>query len=110
MKTIWPKLIDSNVNTVLANVSWEDIEPIEGGFNFSKLDTLMQDARSHNLHLVLLWFGAFKNGTILQPHLVMTALTHIHREVNLRPTMGQDESYPVSSHDDRQQNTRLRSY
>ena len=63
MKNVWPVLKDSNVNTVLANVTWEDIEPEEGTFDFTRLDQGILDARRHGLHLVLLWFGAFKNGT-----------------------------------------------
>ncbi|KAH7095297.1 glycoside hydrolase superfamily [Paraphoma chrysanthemicola] len=62
MQQVWPKLKDSNINTVLANVSWEDIEPQEGHFDFTRLDQLLHDARANQLYLVLLWFGAFKNG------------------------------------------------
>lgn len=51
-----------NVNTVLANVAWEAIEPQEGVFDFSLFDKLLRDARQHGLRLILLWFGAFKNG------------------------------------------------
>ncbi|KAH6612993.1 glycoside hydrolase superfamily [Boeremia exigua] len=62
MKNIWPVLKDSNVNTVLANVSWEDIEPAEGILDFKRLDQGIRDARQRGFRLVLLWFGAFKNG------------------------------------------------
>ncbi|OAL57457.1 glycoside hydrolase [Pyrenochaeta sp. DS3sAY3a] len=62
MKDVWPKLKDSSVNTVLVNVTWEDIEPIEGRFDFAHLNEGILDARKHGFHLVLLWFGAFKNG------------------------------------------------
>lgn len=62
MSTVWPKLKSFNINTVLANVSWENIEPQEGHFDFSILDNLIAGAREHDLHLILLWFGAFKNG------------------------------------------------
>lgn len=65
MESVWSVLKDSNVNTVLANVAWEDIEPVEGQFDFTRLDRGLQDARKHGFHLVLLWFGAFKNGKIL---------------------------------------------
>ena len=64
MKSVWPRLKDANVNTVLANVTWENIEPVEGQFNFNDLDQGIQDARKHGFHLVLLWFGAFKNGKL----------------------------------------------
>ncbi|EWZ28168.1 family 35 putative beta-galactosidase glycoside hydrolase [Fusarium oxysporum Fo47] len=62
MKTIWKNLKDMGINTVLGAVAWEDIEPEEGRFTFSELDTIIQDAQSHGLRLILLWFGSFKNG------------------------------------------------
>ncbi len=62
MKPLWPKLVASHLNTVLATVSWELIEPQEGKFDFSLVDGLLQDARANDLHLVLLWFGSWKNG------------------------------------------------
>jgi hypothetical protein len=61
MKPIWAKLAASKFNTVLAGVSWAQIEPREGKFDFSVLDGVVRDARSHNLRLVLLWFGSWKN-------------------------------------------------
>lgn len=72
MRQTWAKLKESNINTILANVSWEDVEPEEGRFGFSKLDQCIDDARQHGFKLLLLWFGAFKNGkswtgVILQP-------------------------------------------
>lgn len=49
------------LNTVLAPVSWELIEPQEGKFDMSSLETLLTEARKCDLKLVLLWFGAWKN-------------------------------------------------
>ena len=62
MKPIWPKLADANLNTVLAVVTWDLIEPQEGKFDFSLVDDLIKDARRYNMRLVLLWFGSWKNG------------------------------------------------
>lgn len=62
MKDVWPKLKAANINTVFGAVTWEQVEPIEGNFVFDELDQIVSDARQHGLHLVLLWFGAFKNG------------------------------------------------
>ncbi|ETS82472.1 hypothetical protein PFICI_04348 [Pestalotiopsis fici W106-1] len=62
MRPVWQRLIDSHMNTVLGCVTWELIEPVEGEFEFRELDLIIQDAREHGLHLILLWFGAFKNG------------------------------------------------
>ena len=58
----WQKLKDAGVNTVLAVVSWEQTEPVEGQFDFTVVDHLLADARSHGMKLALLWFGSWKNG------------------------------------------------
>lgn len=61
MAPIWPKLKAMHLNTVLAPVSWELIEPDEGRFDFTSVDQLIRDARAHDLKIVVLWFGAWKN-------------------------------------------------
>jgi beta-galactosidase GanA len=61
MKTIWPGLENMHLNTVLTTVSWELIEPKEGNFDFTVVDGLIHDARRNQLHLVILWFGSWKN-------------------------------------------------
>ncbi|HMJ23753.1 MAG TPA: DUF5597 domain-containing protein [Terriglobales bacterium] len=58
---IVPKLAVMHVNTILMPVAWEQIEPKEGSFDFSILDHWIETARGHNVHLVLLWFGSWKN-------------------------------------------------
>ena len=49
------------LNTVLVPLSWELIEPNEGTFDMSMLDTVLAEARAADLKVVLLWFGAWKN-------------------------------------------------
>jgi beta-galactosidase GanA len=61
MAPIWPRLADLNLNTVLAPVYWELIEPEEGRFDFGLVDDLLAQARAHEMRLVLLWFGSWKN-------------------------------------------------
>lgn len=61
MSTVWPTMKSMNINTLLGSVTWEMIEPKEGHFVFSELDKVILGARQHDLHLVLLWFGSFKN-------------------------------------------------
>ncbi|HJZ49243.1 MAG TPA: DUF5597 domain-containing protein [Roseiflexaceae bacterium] len=62
MRPIWQRMLDLNFNTVLAPVSWELVEPREGNFDFELVDGLIDAARRHNLRLILLWFGSWKNG------------------------------------------------
>ncbi|MBV9441851.1 MAG: DUF5597 domain-containing protein [Acidobacteriaceae bacterium] len=59
--SILPKLAGMHLNTVLMPVAWEQIEPQEGRFDFSILDHWIDVARRRQLHLVLLWFGSWKN-------------------------------------------------
>jgi len=58
----WQQLKESGVNTILAVVSWEQTEPVEGQFDFSVVDNMITDARANDMKLVLLWFGSWKNG------------------------------------------------
>ncbi|MCE5361573.1 MAG: DUF5597 domain-containing protein [Acidithiobacillus sp.] len=62
MRPIWPRLAAIPVNTVLTPVYWDLIEPAEGKFNFTLVDGLIRQARESDLHIVFLWFGAWKNG------------------------------------------------
>jgi len=62
MVPIWPRLQKMNINTVLGNVTWEQIEPEEGKFDFEIVDRAIESARSHGMRLILLWFGSWKNG------------------------------------------------
>ncbi len=57
----WEKFQSMHINTILAPAYWELIEPQEGRFDFSLVDGLIRDARTHGIRLVLLWFGSWKN-------------------------------------------------
>ncbi len=59
---VWPSLHSLGLNTVLAAVSWECIEPEEGVYDLSLLEGLLHQAREEHMRLVLLWFGLWKNG------------------------------------------------
>lgn len=61
MAPIWPKLQKMHLNTVIAPVYWELLEPQEGRFNFTLIDDLVKSARQYHMKLVLLWFGTWKN-------------------------------------------------
>jgi len=58
---VWPAVADIHANTVEVPVAWEQVEPVEGRFDFSFVDTLLDQARKHHVRLVLLWFGTWKN-------------------------------------------------
>lgn len=58
---IWPMIRELHANTVEIPVAWEQIEPREGAFDFSWVDTLIPQARQNGVRLVLLWFGTWKN-------------------------------------------------
>jgi hypothetical protein len=61
MKPIWPRLTAMRLNTVLAAVSWAQLEPAPGKFDYTLADGLVRDARANNVRLVFLWFGSWKN-------------------------------------------------
>lgn len=62
MASVWQQMADKNINTVLAPVSWELLEPEEGKFDFTQVDNMINGAREAGLKLGILWFGSWKNG------------------------------------------------
>ena len=62
MEPYWPKLAAANMNTVLAAVTWELVEPEPGKFDFALVDGAIREARPNHLRLIFLWFGSWKNG------------------------------------------------
>src|SRR5262252_3727050 len=58
---VWPVIAQLHANTLEIPVAWEQIEPVEGRFDFSWVDALLSQAQQHNVRLVLLWFGTWKN-------------------------------------------------
>ena len=53
-----------HANTIEAPVYWEQLESQEGRFDFTNVDQIVDGARAHNLRLVFLWFGTWKNGNM----------------------------------------------
>ncbi len=62
MEPLWANLKEGGMNTVLAVVTWEQVEPVEGQFDFTVVDEMIKAARANDLKLAILWFGSWKNG------------------------------------------------
>jgi hypothetical protein len=60
---VWPAMEYLNVNTVEMPIYWEQFEPRQGQYDYTTIDTVLEQARQHHLRLVLLWFGTWKNGS-----------------------------------------------
>ena len=61
---VWESMAALHANTMAAPAYWEQVEPQEGRFDYSNVDQIVEGARGHNLRLVLLWFGTWKNGNM----------------------------------------------
>ena len=61
---VWQSMAALHANTIEAPVYWEQLEPREGQFDYNNVDQLIEGARAHHLHVVLLWFGTWKNGNM----------------------------------------------
>ena len=97
MRPIWPRLRAMHLNTVLAPVYWELIEPDEGRYEFASVDSLVGDARANGLRLVLLWFGTWKNSmSTYVPAYVKTNQSRFPRTESVRGT-GQDILSPFAA-------------
>src|SRR6202789_4059574 len=62
LQAVWPAAERMRLNTLEVPVYWEQMEPTKGTFDFTVVDAILQQARTHNTRLVLLWFGTWKNG------------------------------------------------
>jgi beta-galactosidase GanA len=62
---VWPVVEKMSANSLSIPVAWEQIEPVEGEFDFSYLDVLLQQAREKEVRIALLWFATWKNNA---PH------------------------------------------
>jgi len=61
LKPYWQRFRQMNLNTVIVPVYWELMETEEGRFDFTLVDSLLDEAGRYDLKLVLLWFGTWKN-------------------------------------------------
>jgi beta-galactosidase GanA len=60
---VWAAIEYLHANTLETPIYWEQFEPQQGQFDYSEVDTVLAQAREHHVHLVLLWFGTWKNGS-----------------------------------------------
>ena len=63
MPNVWRAAAAMHLNTFEVPIYWEQVEPEPGKFDFSVVNTLISQARQHKVHLVLLWFATWKNGS-----------------------------------------------
>ncbi|WP_300791277.1 DUF5597 domain-containing protein [uncultured Bacteroides sp.] len=61
IENVFPKLKRIGLNTVLVPAYWDLIEPEEGKFDFSLIDKTITEARKHDMKVIFLWFGVWKN-------------------------------------------------
>lgn len=70
---VWPGLKKLGGNCYLTPVYWECMEPEQGVYDFKLVDGVIKQAREIGVHLVLLWFGLWKNGkSEYVPHWIKT--------------------------------------
>ncbi|TNE66597.1 MAG: beta-galactosidase [Alphaproteobacteria bacterium] len=80
---VWPVMDELGVNTIQVPIAWEQIEPVEGQFDFSFLDQLLTEARAHKVRLIPLWFATWKNtGPAYAPSWVKLDNTRFPRMLN----------------------------
>ena len=63
LPNVWSAIAAMDANTLEVPVYWQQLQPTPQSFDFSIVDTMIKQAREHHVHLVLLWFGTWKNGS-----------------------------------------------
>jgi hypothetical protein len=63
LPSVWSSIRQMHANTLEVPLYWEQIEPTQGQYDYSLLDTLLIEAKNQRVRLVLLWFGTWKNGS-----------------------------------------------
>jgi beta-galactosidase GanA len=89
MPQVMQSLESLHANTIEAPVYWEQMEPEQGRFDFTNVDSLLNAAREHHLRVILLWFGTWKNG---QMHYVPT---WIKTDTSRFPRVIREDGVPI---------------
>lgn len=63
LPTVWQTMHEMNANTLEIPIYWEVVEPEQGKYDFSSVQLLLDQAREHDMRLILLWFATWKNGS-----------------------------------------------
>lgn len=58
---VMPRMAALGLNTVLVPAYWDLIEPVEGQYDWTLVDRVIDKARENCLQVVFLWFGVWKN-------------------------------------------------
>ena len=80
MDSAFDRMKAFHINTLAAPISWQAVEPVEGKFDFSMVDSLIKQARERDMRLILLWFGTWKNArSFYVPEWVKTDMDRFKR-------------------------------
>jgi hypothetical protein len=90
MEPIWDRMVELHLNTVIAPLYWELVEPEEGQFDLSLVDGLIEGAHAHGLRLVFLWFASWKNAA--SSYVPGWVKTDIARFPRMQAVSGQDSN------------------
>jgi len=63
MPQVWSAIEVMHANTLEVPIYWDQVEAQQGKFDFSLIDMLLKQGRERKVHLVLLWFATWKNGS-----------------------------------------------
>ena len=60
---VWRTMEEMHANTLEIPIYWEEIEAVQGKYDFTSVQRLLDQAREHDMRLVLLWFATWKNSS-----------------------------------------------
>jgi len=62
LDAIWPRIKSLNLNSLMVALAWEQFEPIEGEYDFSLIDAIIDGGNKYGIKVGLVWFASWKNG------------------------------------------------